>query len=373
MVGGGTGGFIGGVHRIAAAMDGHFTLIAGALSSQPDNAHASARQLGIDPDRSYADWREMAAAESRRDDGIEAVVIVTPNHLHAEQAKTFVEAGIHVICDKPLTATLDEAIELHRTVKVSDRAFAVTYCYTGYPMVREARQRIKEGDIGEIRLVAVEYPQGWLATPPEKTGDKKALWRTDPRLSGPGGCVADIGTHAFHMARFVADLAVDSISAQLTSFGPGRRVDDDVQVRMRFANGARGMIWASQVAVGHENGLKFRIYGENGGLEWVQADPTYLWRSADGEPRQLLTRAGAGAGSLALKNCRTSAGHPEGYLEAFATIYSEAAELIRAADAGEPTGQDVLCPGIDDGVEGMKFIQACINSSANDGMRTRLN
>ena len=222
-------------------------------------------------------------------------------------------------------------------------------------------------------MVAVEYPQGWLATSLEKTGDKKALWRTDPSLSGPGGCVADIGTHAFHMARFVSDLAVDSISAQLTSFGPGRRVDDDVQVRLRFENGARGMIWASQVAVGHENGLKFRIYGEKGSLEWVQADPTYLWRGMHEEPRQLLTRAGAGAGSLSLKHCRTSAGHPEGYLEAFATIYSEAAELIRAADAGEPVGPDVFCPGIDDGLEGMKFIQACIESSANDGMRTRLN
>ncbi|MCY3879384.1 MAG: Gfo/Idh/MocA family oxidoreductase [Rhodobacteraceae bacterium] len=368
MVGGGLGGFIGGVHRIAAAMDGEFRLVAGALSSNPEVAHASACQLGLPADRSYADYRRMAAVESEREDGMQAVVIVTPNHLHAEQAKAFLAAGIHVICDKPLTATLDQALELYRVAKRSDRIFAVTYCYTGYPMVREARQRIRDGEIGALRLIDVEYPQGWLATALEETGDKKASWRTDPLQSGPGGCVADIGTHAYHMARFVSGDAVESVSAQLTRFSPGRRVDDDVQARLRFAGGAQGMLWASQVAVGHENGLKFRIYGESGSLEWVQADPTYLWKSTLDGPRQLLTRAGAGVGNGSLRHCRTAAGHPEGYLEAFATIYTEAAEWIRA---GEATAEN-LCPGIEDGLEGMRFIDACIASSNQDGAWTDL-
>ena len=287
-------------------------------------------QLGIEPDRSYADYRDMALSESRRPDGIQAIVIVTPNHLHDQQSKAFIEAGIHVICDKPLTATLDQAIELHRLVKDSDREFAVTYCYTGYPMVREARQRILDGGIGPVRLVDVEYPQGWLADSRGASADKKAIWRADPAKSGPGGCVADIGTHAFHMARFVTGLSVETLSAQLTRFSPGRLVDDDVQASLRFEGGARGRIWASQVAVGHENGLKFRIYGETGSLEWVQADPNHLWHSRLNQPRELLTRAGAG--TLTRRHCRSSAGHPEGYLEAFATIYAEAAAKIRCRE-----------------------------------------
>ena len=366
MVGGGQGGFIGHVHRTAASLDGHFVLVAGALSSDPHRAEASAKELGIIRDRRYRTFEAMAEAESTRSDGIEAVVIVTPNHLHAAPSKVFVNAGMHVICDKPLTATLEEAVDLHEFVKSSDRVFALTHCYSGYPMVREAKAMVGSGELGDIRLVQVEYPQGWLAEPVEETGDKKAVWRTDPARSGPGGCVADIGTHAFHLARFVSELEVEGISAELTSFVPNRRVDDNVSVRLRFANGARGGLWASQVAVGHENGLRIRIYGAEAALEWAQADPNYLWFSQIGQPRQLLTRAGDGAGPASARVCRVAAGHPEGYQEAFANIYSEAAAAIRAKDAGMPLDPSVTYPDIDDGLEGMRFIYACIESSSGD-------
>ncbi len=372
MVGGGRGGFIGHVHRTAASLDGHFVLVAGALSSNPSRADASAEELGIEPSRSYSTFEEMAEVESKRSDGIDAVVIVTPNHLHAAPAKTFLKAGMHVICDKPLTATLDEAKELHALAKNSDRVFALTHNYSGYPMIRQAREMVRCGEMGAIRLVQVEYPQGWLAEPLEETGDKKASWRTDPTRSGPGGCVADIGTHAYHLMRFVSELAVKDISAELTSFVPKRRVDDNVSVRLRFANGARGGLWASQVAIGHENGLRIRVYGETAALEWIQADPNYLWLSPIGEPRRLLTRAGAGAWPVSNRVCRVAAGHPEGYQEAFANIYSEVAVAIRAKEAGTPLDSRVSYPGIDDGLEGMQFIYACIESSSNDGKWVQL-
>ena len=372
MVGGGHTGFIGHVHRMAAALDRNFMLVAGALSSDPKRAHESAADLGIAQDRSYADFNEMAARESRREDGIEAVVIVTPNDLHAQPIRAFIEAGIHVICDKPLCTTLEEAVNLHRLVSESGRVFVLTHCYTGYPMVRQARQMIADGEIGELRLVHVEYPQGWLATRLEDTGERKSAWRTDPDRSGPGGCVADIGTHAYHMARFVSQLGVDSISAQLTTFVPGRRVDDDVQAKLRFENGARGILWASQVAVGHENGLRFRIYGKSGGLEWIQADPNCLWHTQLDKPKQMLSRAGIGGNCASLRWSRVAAGHPEGYVEAFSTIYSEAAEAVRAWQNGKRPGPDVLHPGIDDGLEGMQFIDTCIRSSANCGEWTGL-
>lgn len=372
MVGGGRGGFIGHVHRMAAMLDRDFVLVAGALSSDPELADASATDLGISPERSYADFNEMAFRESRLEDGIEAVVVVTPNHLHAPAVTAFVEAGIHVICDKPLCATLNEAEALHRLVSESGRVFVLTHNYTGFPMVRQARQMIADGEIGQLRLVHVEYPQGWLATKLEDTGERKSAWRTDPARSGPGGCVADIGTHAYHMARFVSQLNVESISAQLTTFIPGRRVDDDVQVKLRFGNGARGILWASQVAVGHENGLRFRVYGETGGLEWVQADPNYLWHTPLDRPRRMLSRAGTGGSDASLRWSRVAAGHPEGYVEAFSTIYSEAAEAIRAWQNGKRPGPDVLHPDIDDGLEGMRFIDACIRSSGNSGAWTEL-
>ncbi|MDE0110847.1 MAG: Gfo/Idh/MocA family oxidoreductase [Albidovulum sp.] len=363
MIGGGRNALIGSIHRIAAKMDGNFELVAGALSSEAERAKASAADLGLSPERGYATYEEMANAESGRPDGIEAVVICTPNHVHAGPAISFLNAGVHVICDKPLTATLEEAEELHRIVKASDKVFVLTHNYTGYPMVREARSRVQSGELGEIRLVQVEYPQDWLAKPLENTDHKQADWRTDPARSGPGGCVADIGTHAFHLARFVSGLRVDRISAELTSFVPGRLLDDNVHAMLKFENGARGMLWASQVAPGHENGLRVRIYGEKAGLEWVQADPNYLWLAELDQPRKQITRGGHGSGADAAKYIRVPAGHPEGYFEAFATIYTEAAAAIRACDAGESIPDDLLQPGIEDGLEGMRFIYACLESS----------
>ena len=372
MIGGGRGAFIGAVHRIAAAMDGHFHLVAGALSSDPERAKASGMDLGLDPDRIYASYEEMAESESKKPDGIEAVVIVTPNHMHAPPAMKFLRRGFHVICDKPLTATLSEAERLAEAAASAGKVFVLTHNYSGYPMVREARERIQQGDIGAIRLVHAEYPQDWLAEPLERTGNKQAEWRTDPSRSGPAGCLGDIGTHAFQLLRFVTGLRVASVSAELSTFVQGRRLDDNVQAMLRFENGARGMIWASQVAPGNENGLKLRVYGEKGGLEWVQADPTYLWHSPLGGNRQMITRGGAGAGPAAARVTRIPAGHPEGYLEAFATIYSEAAAAIRARDAGMPVPEAVLVPGIDDGLEGMRFIAACIESSSADSAWVRL-
>ncbi len=372
MVGGGRGGFIGHVHRAAAILDGNFELVAGALSSDPERARASAADLGMAPDRGYTDYEQMAKQESRREDGIEAVIIVTPNNVHAGPVKAFIDAGIHVICDKPLCTTVEEAEELHRLVLESGRVFVLTHTYTGYPMVRQARQMIANGDIGKLRLVVVEYPQGWLATRLEDTGEKKSSWRTDPVQSGPGGCVADIGTHAYHMARFVSQLKVEEISAQLTAFVPGRRVDDDVQASLRFEQGALGLLWASQVAVGIENGLRFRVYGETGGLEWIQLEPDRLLYTTLDKPMQVLTRAGVGGTSASLRVSRVAAGHPEGSLSSFATIYSEAARAIRAWQDGKRPDPDVTYPDICDGLEGMRFIQACFDSSNNSRAWTKL-
>ena len=372
MVGGGRGGFIGHVHRAAAILDGNFELVAGALSSDPERARASAADLGMAPDRGYTDYEQMAKQESRREDGIEAVIIVTPNNVHAGPVKAFIDAGIHVICDKPLCTTVEEAEELHRLVLESGRVFVLTHTYTGYPMVRQARQMIANGDIGKLRLVVVEYPQGWLATRLEDTGEKKSSWRTDPVQSGPGGCVADIGTHAYHMARFVSQLKVEEISAQLTAFVPGRRVDDDVQASLRFEQGALGLLWASQVAVGIENGLRFRVYGETGGLEWIQLEPDRLLYTTLDKPLQVLTRAGVGGTSASLRVSRVAAGHPEGSLSSFATIYSEAARAIRAWQDGKRPDPDVTYPDICDGLEGMRFIQACFDSSNSSRAWTKL-
>lgn len=363
MVGGGQGAFIGAVHRIAARLDDQFELVAGALSSNPERAKASAAELGLAPDRSYGSFEEMARAEAARPDGIEAVAIVTPNHMHAPAARAFLEAGIHVICDKPMTTTVKEAEELAALVEKTGKVFVLTHNYTGYPMVRQAREMVAKGELGELRLVQAEYPQDWLTEPAERSGSKQAEWRTDPARSGAGGAIGDIGTHAYNLAGFVTGLKAERLLAQLTSFVEGRPLDDDVQILLRYKGGARGMLWASQVAVGHENGLKLRAYGTKGGLEWVQADPNYLWFTRYGEPKQLLTRGGAGAGPAAARVTRVPGGHPEGYLEGFATIYAEAARAIRAARAGGKPDAEVIYPTVQDGVDGMKFIAAAVASS----------
>lgn len=364
MVGGGNDAFIGGVHRIAARIDGRFDLVAGALSSTAEKSKASGAALGLAEDRCYGDFTEMAKREARLKDGIEAVAIVTPNHVHFPAAREFLKRGIHVICDKPLTSTLADARKLAAAAEKSDALFVLTHNYTGYPMIRQARQMVAEGAIGKVRIVQAEYPQDWLTKPLEGEGVKQAEWRTDPERSGAGGCVGDIGTHAFNLAGFVSGLKLESLAADLDSFVEGRRLDDNVNVMLRYAGGAKGMLWSSQVAPGNENGLKLRIYGEDGGLEWTQADPNYLWFTPYSQPKQLLTRGGAGATSGNLEASRVPPGHPEGYLEGFANIYNEAADLIEAASRGETP--DHLLPTVQDGMAGMRFIDACVRSSARN-------
>ena len=367
MVGGGNDAFIGGVHRIAARLDGEFELLAGALSSTPERARASGAALGLDADRCYDSFEAMAAAEAARPDGIEAVSIVTPNHVHAAAAQAFLSRGIHVICDKPLTATMAQADALAQAVRASGALFILTHNYTGYPMIRQARQMIAEGDLGAVRVVPVEYPQDWLTEAAEATGDnKQAEWRTDPERSGKGGSIGDIGTHAHNLACFVTGQAVRSLAADLQSFVPGRRVDDNAHVMLRFADGARGMLWCSQVAPGCENGLRLRVFGAAGGLEWAQEDPNYLWHTPFGQPKRLLTRGGAGASAAAAAVTRIPGGHPEGYLEGFATLYAGAARAIRAAREGRRDLVLDLLPGLAEGLAGMRFIDACLRSSQAD-------
>jgi predicted dehydrogenase len=372
MVGGGQGAFIGAVHRMAARLDDRFELVAGALSASPEKAKASAAEIGLAPDRSYGSFEDMARAEAARPDGIEAVSIVTPNHMHFPAAKAFLEAGMHVICDKPVTTTLKQAEELAALVRSSGKLFILTHNYTGYPMIRQARAMVAGGELGDIRLVQAEYPQDWLTEPAERSGSKQAEWRTDPARSGAGGAIGDIGTHAYNLASFVTGLKTEQLLAQLTSFVEGRPLDDDVQVLLRYHGGARGMLWASQVAVGNENGLKLRVYGTKGGLEWTQADPNYLWFTRFGEPKQLITRNGAGAGPAAARVSRIPGGPPEGYLEAFATIYTEAAAAILAAREGRAADADVVFPTIEDGIEGMKFIEAAVASSKAGNVWTKI-
>ena len=369
MVGGGKDAFIGAVHRIAARLDGEYDLVAGALSSTPDKARESAEALGLP--RSYGSYAEMA--EAAREDGIEAVSIVTPNHVHAAAAEAFLNRGIHVICDKPLAATMAQAEALEAAARASKALFILTHNYTGYPMVRQARAMVAAGDLGRIRVVQVEYPQDWLTEAVETTGaNKQSEWRTDPERSGAGGSTGDIGTHAHNLACFVTGLAVESLAADLQSFVPGRRVDDNAHVLLRFAGGARGSLWCSQVAPGNENALRLRVYGEKGGLDWAQEDPNYLWFTPFGEPKRLLTRRGAGAGAAADAVSRTPGGHPEGYLEGFANIYLEAAQAIRAAQAGRRAEVLDWLPGIEAGMAGMRFIDACVRSSAADAAWVRL-
>ncbi len=366
MVGGGNEAFIGAVHRIASRIDDRYELVAGALSSTPERAQASGRALGLAPDRTYDDFTEMAKREGRLKNGIEAVAIVTPNHMHAPVAREFIRRGIHVICDKPMTATLPEAKKLAKTAANSGVIFALTHNYTGYPMTRQARAMIAAGDIGEIRVVQVEYAQDWLAEPLERTGQKQAAWRTDPERSGAGGSTGDIGTHAFNIAGFVTGLKLEALAADLQAFVPGRELDDNAHVMLRYAGGARGMLWVSQVAPGNENALRLRVYGSKGGLEWAQEDPNYLWFTPLGEPKRLITRNGAGAGEEAGRVSRVPSGHPEGYLEAFASIYSEVARAIEARRAGRQVPADVMFPGIEDGVAGVAFVDACVRSSARN-------
>ncbi|PIB25705.1 oxidoreductase [Amylibacter kogurei] len=362
MVGGGSGAFIGGVHRIASRIDDKYELVAGALSSTPEKAAASAQEIGLPADRSYASYVEMAKREARLKDGIEAVSIVTPNHMHFPVAREFLKRGIHVICDKPLTSTLADAKKMAAVVDKSNALFVLTHNYTAYPMMRQARAMVRDGTLGKIRVVQVEYPQDWM-TEPADADNKQADWRNDPERSGAGGATGDIGTHAYNLARFVTGLELESLAADLQYFVEGRLTDDNAHVMLRFNGGARGMLWCSQVAPGNENGLRIRVFGEKGGLEWAQENPTNLWFTPNGDHKRLITRNGVGNHGDAMRVSRTPAGHPEGFFEAFATIYSEAARAIIAHRTGDTPPSDVTYPTIHDGVEGMAFIDACVRSS----------
>lgn len=371
MVGGGRDAFIGAVHRMASRLDDQFELVAGCFSSTAEKSRASGADLGLPADRVYDDFAAMARREARLAQGIEAVAIVTPNHMHAPVAKEFLKRGIHVICDKPLTATLPEAKALAAAAARSGALFVLTHNYTGYPMVRQARAMVAAGELGDIRVVQVEYAQDWLTEPLEATGQKQADWRTDPARSGAGGSTGDIGTHAYNLACFVSGLRLESLAADLQSFVPGRRVDDNGHVLLRFEGGARGMLWCSQVAPGNENALRLRVFGTKGGLEWAQEDPNRLRFTPLGAPKRLITRAGAGAGPEAARMTRIPSGHPEGYLEAFANIYSEAARALRARLSGTPLDPAVLYPTVADGVAGVAFVDACIRSSRRNGAWVR--
>jgi predicted dehydrogenase len=372
MVGGGRDAFIGAVHRIASRIDDQYELVAGCFSSNPEKSAASGADLGVDPNRTYADFTEMAIREAKRKDGIEVVAIVTPNHMHAPVAMQFLKRGIHVICDKPLTATLPDAKKLAKAAEASGVIFALTHNYTGYPMIRQAKAMVAAGDLGDIRLVQVEYAQDWLAEPLEATGQKQADWRTDPARSGAGGSTGDIGTHAFNLANFVSGLTLDTLAADLQSFVPGRRVDDNAHVMLRYQGGARGMLWCSQVASGCENGLRLRVFGTKAGIEWSQEDPNYLWVTPLGAPRYRLTRGGVGTGPEAARVSRIPPGHPEGYLEGFANIYAEAARAIQARRDGSKLDAAVTFPGLKEGLEGVAFVDACVRSSKRNGAWTSL-
>ena len=362
MVGGGAGAFIGAVHRIAARMDDRYELVAAALSSDPQRSLASAGELHIR--RAYTSFTEMAREESKRPDGIDVVAIVTPNHLHHAPAKAFLEAGIHVICDKPLTTTLEDALDLAETVHRTGLVFGLTHNYTGHPLVRQAREMVHAGELGAIRLVQVEYVQDWLSTSLETTGQKQAEWRTDPARSGPAGALGDIGTHAYNIACFVTGLRCEGVAADVTTFVPGRRLDDNVQVMLRFEKGAKGALWATQVAPGNENNLRLRVYGDKAGLDWRQEDPNELGFTPLGETRRTIRRGSAGTGRAAAHATRIPSGHPEGYLEAFAQLYTDLAEQISAAiEKRRPNPNSLLVPGVGDGVEGVRFMQAVLESS----------
>lgn len=366
MVGGGRNAFIGAVHRLAMRLDDQIALVAGALSADPANAAASAADIGIAPERSYADYREMARAEAARPDGIEAVVIVTPNHLHAPVATAFLEAGIDVICDKPLSTTAAEADALVEFTDRLQRKFFVTLNNTGYAMVRQAREMVAAGELGRLVAIHASYVQDWLTQPVDAEGNKQAEWRTDPARAGQSAVLADIGVHAFNLASFIAGAEAESVLADLFTAVPGRRLDDNANVLVRWNNGARGTILASQTSPGHYNDLSVRIYGEKGGLEWAGTRPEELRFSTYGEEARSIIRGGFGAGEESRRVSRMPAAHPEGYIEAFANYYRDAASLVRAHREGRAADPAIaaLVPDVRAGARGVKFVAAAVESAA---------
>jgi predicted dehydrogenase len=366
MVGGGRGAFIGAVHRTAARLHDRYRLVAGALSSDPDRARLSGADLMLDPERCYGDVEAMIRRERQRDDPMQVVAIVTPNHQHYAAARACLLGGFHVICDKPLATDPADAQELCRIADGEGRVLAVTYNYSGYSLVRTAREWVRAGRLGRVHQVQVEYLQDWLLEALEASGHKQASWRTDPDRSGPGGCVADVGSHAFHLAEFVSGLRVGELSAELSTLVPDRRLDDDARVRLRFEGGARGSLWASQVATGHQNSVRLQVYGDRGSLEWRHEAPNELRVFTVGEPPRTVTSGGARTGAEGLRASGLPPGHPEGYLEAFGQVYWDIAELITAhcAVAAPPIPRrKSLAPAGHEGLRGVRFIAAAVESS----------
>jgi predicted dehydrogenase len=368
MVGGGRDAFIGAVHRMAARLDGRIELVAGAFSSDPAKSKASGEDLGLDPSRVYPDYQTMAAAESKlpENERIDFVSIVTPNNVHFPPAKTFLEAGFHVVCDKPMTFDLAEAKALREVVKSTGKVFALTHNYTGYPMVKEARELVRNGDLGKILKVVAEYPQGWLIQPIDAEGQKQAAWRTDPARTGASSCIGDIGTHAENLSRYITGLQIDELCADFTTFVPGRRLEDDGNLLVRYQGGAKGVLYASQISVGEENNLSIRVYGTKASLEWHQEHPNELVVKYPDAPRKIYRRGNSYISETAKRFTRLPFGHPEAFIEAFANIYLEAARAVEAVKAGKPIPPDIDYPTVEDGVLGMAFIATAV-ASANNG------
>jgi predicted dehydrogenase len=363
MVGGGFGAYIGGIHRFAARLDNHYELVAGAFDVNADRGHQFAAENYIAVDRSYTDYQAMVAGELARADKIDVVAICTPNHTHFAIAKAFIDAGFHVICEKPMTTTLEDAEALHALAQSSGRFVGVTYTYCGYPMIHAARAMVAAGDLGAIRVIQVEYPLEWMATAIESEGNQQAKWRTDPKLSGRGGSIGDIGTHAYHLAGFVTGLKAEALCADLTTFVPGRSLDDNAHVMIRYEGGARGLLWSSQVAIGCSNGLRLRVFGEKASLQWHQEAPNeIIFSPLFGKP-ETIKRGRDDLGDGAAVRTRTPPGHPEGYIEAFANLYSGFAEAMRAINEGRgPSAIGTNVPTSHDGLKGVAFVDAVVDS-----------
>ncbi|CVI59654.1 Gfo/Idh/MocA family oxidoreductase [Agrobacterium leguminum] len=370
MIGGGQGAYIGNIHRLAARLDGKWVLVAGAFDVDPERGRTFAINEGLDPARSYGSYQELIAGEAAREDRVDAVAICTPNFTHYPIAKALIEAGFDVICEKPLTATLEDAIALEKLSRESGRFVGVTYTYSGYPMVHEARARVAAGEIGEVRTVQVEYPLEWMATAIEQQGNAQAAWRTDPKKNGRGGSIGDIGTHAYHLAGFVTGLKLQSLTADLATFVAGRALDDNAHVMMRYEGGARGLLWSSQVALGNSNGVRLRVFGSTGSLQWFQEQPNELVYTPLNERVQTIKRGADDLSEDARVRTRTPPGHPEGYLEAFANLYAGFAEAIRARRAGrEPTAIGRNIPLAYDGLKGVAFVEAVVDSAESTDPR----
>jgi len=367
MVGGGVGSFIGNVHRLSSRLDSNYDLVAGAFSSTAKKSLQSGLKLGIEKKRIYSNYKEMAKIESLREDKIEAVAIVTPNNSHSEIAIEFLKKNIHVICDKPLTATIAQAKKLASVAKKSKALLAITYNYSGYPLVHQAKKMVSNGSLGKIRFVEVKYATDYMATPVEKTKLKQAVWRTDPKQAGIGGCILDIGTHAYHLCKFITGLKAIEVSADLHTFVSGRKVDDHAQVQINLEKNAKAILWASQIAIGNENSLSIRVYGTRDSIEWCQESPNQLWFTKLNSTKQLITRMGKGSMLDLAKYSRVPAGMPEGYIEAFANIYSEIAIKINKINT-----TSTVFPNIEDGIDGMKFVETCIKSSNMKSKWTKL-